>query len=212
MTGIRLNLGCGPYAAKGWINIDRSPNVVLDRFSAMKQLLAAVGILSGSHMVRWPREVVRVDVRKGLAYPTGSAEAIYSSHMLEHLYLDEARALLRESRRVLQPGGILRLALPDGEQIAVDLAKGISPDGDEPGLAFNRRLGAFPFHPPTGKQRLLARFGGSPHRWQPTRGLVTMLLEEAGFTAVDVCSYRTGRIPDLASVEHREESFFVEAT
>jgi len=211
MSGLRLNLGCGPNAVDGWINIDRSPNVVLDRLPAVKQSLAKLRILSAPHMESWPREVVRVDVRKGLDYPTGSATAIYSSHMLEHMYLEEARAVLRESRRILAPGGVLRLALPDGEQIAADLIKGVAPDGEDPGLEFNRRLCAFSFEPPTRRQRIVGKFGGSPHRWQPTRGLVTMLLRQAGYSTVEECTFQVGRLPDVASVEHREESFFLEA-
>ena len=40
-------------------------------------------------------------------------DAIYASHMLEHLDRAEARSFLAECRRVLKPGGILRLAVPD---------------------------------------------------------------------------------------------------
>lgn len=42
-----------------------------------------------------------------------SAELIYGSHVLEYFDRDEARNVLAEWRRILRPGGILRLAVPD---------------------------------------------------------------------------------------------------
>ena len=45
---------------------------------------------------------------------------LYSSHFLEHLRDPEARSFLRECMRVLKPGGILRLVVPNLEDIARD--------------------------------------------------------------------------------------------
>lgn len=46
-----------------------------------------------------------------------SVDLIYSCHMLEHLRRNEVAIVLREWHRVLKPGGILRLAVPDFEKI-----------------------------------------------------------------------------------------------
>lgn len=48
-----------------------------------------------------------------LPIDTGTAEIIYSSHVIEHITDQAARNLFRESARVLRPGGILRLITPD---------------------------------------------------------------------------------------------------
>jgi predicted SAM-dependent methyltransferase len=48
-----------------------------------------------------------------LPFPDGSAAAIYASHVLEHLYFEEGRQLIRESFRVLSGGGLLRIVVPD---------------------------------------------------------------------------------------------------
>lgn len=48
----------------------------------------------------------------------GSAELIYASHVLEYFDRSEAARVLREWRRVLAPGGTLRLAVPDFEALA----------------------------------------------------------------------------------------------
>lgn len=212
MSPLRLNLGCGPTAVDGWVNVDRSPNVILDRLPALKNLLFAGGVLSPGHMASWPRNVVHFDVRKGLPYPEGSVEAIYSSHMLEHLYLDEARGVLQESRRVLARGGILRLALPDSEQLAANLVNGVTREVDDAGLEFNLALYAYPMERPSLKSRLVGNLGANVHRWQPTRSLVKKLLEGAGFQRIEERQFLDGELPDLSSVEHRQESFFIEAT
>lgn len=54
------------------------------------------------------------DALKGFPLPRASCTIVYASHVLEHLYrLDEAPRFLRECKRLLQSGGVLRLAVPD---------------------------------------------------------------------------------------------------
>jgi len=208
---MRLNLGSGPTAVPDWINIDRSPNIILDRVPAAKRLLLRAGLLTQEHMQRWDREVVRHDMRK-LPYPDSSVEAIYSSHTLEHLYLREADRVIGECVRVLQPGGILRLALPDVELFARELLNGTTAAGQDAGRYFNSRLLAYPEDRPTPSGRLRSAVGGHVHRWQPSAPLVRQLMVGAGL--VDVCDYkfRQGKLPGLDIIETREESFFLEGT
>jgi len=64
-----------------------------------------------------------VDAKDGqgiypLAYPDDSAEEIYASHVLEHFSHQHAMAVLSEWVRVLKPGGRIRIAVPDFEQVA----------------------------------------------------------------------------------------------
>ena len=51
-------------------------------------------------------------------FADGSAELVYASHVLEYFDRLEAPRVLREWRRVLAPGGTLRLAVPDFEALA----------------------------------------------------------------------------------------------
>src|SRR4029077_8735716 len=57
------------------------------------------------------------DVRRGLGCPDGSVAVVYASHMLEHLYRDEALRFLQDAHRALMPEGICRVVVPDVEQI-----------------------------------------------------------------------------------------------
>jgi predicted SAM-dependent methyltransferase len=61
-----------------------------------------------------------VDVRSTVTdlsmFPDGSAVEIYASHVYEHLgYQEELPRAFAEARRVLMPGGRLRISVPDME-------------------------------------------------------------------------------------------------
>ena len=208
MKDVKLNLGCGLNAVQGWVNIDRSPSLILGKVKPLKAVLRRVGLLTEAHMVDWPSNIVMRDVLRPLPYADGSVAAIYSSHMLEHLYLSDAEAVLGECRRVLAPGGVIRVALPDGEEFAALALSGSVDDA----RAYTRQLNAHPLEPPTIAQRLRRPFSGSPHRWQPTRPLIAAMLEGAGFACVTERQFRVGNLPGLEVVEHRGESIFYEGT
>ena len=205
---MQLNLGSGPDAVEGWICIDRSPNLWLDRIPYAKSILLRVGFLDQGHMRSWSRDIHHHDIRR-LPFRANSVDAIYTSHVLEHLYLDEAQAVLRECARVLKPEGILRIALPDAVIIAREfLATADSPEG---GRTFNARLLAQPVARPNLFESLKSLFAGHVHRWQPTAALLDSMLADAGFSKTVRCGFREGNLPDVNRLEHRQESFFVEA-
>ncbi len=62
--------------------------------------------------------VIKHDLRRGLPFPDASFDVAYGSHVLEHLEPGAAAQLLRECHRVLKPGGIARIVVPDLEAIA----------------------------------------------------------------------------------------------
>jgi predicted SAM-dependent methyltransferase len=62
--------------------------------------------------------VIACDLRKGIPFPAGSFDLVYHSHVLEHFDLPGARSLLRECHRVLAPGGMIRVSVPDLAQWA----------------------------------------------------------------------------------------------
>lgn len=204
---MKLNLGSGPNATEGWVCIDRSPNTWLSRVPAAKRVLRSVGILDDGHMADWDPEVVRGDIR-ALKYPDGSASAVYTSHTLEHIYLSEARLVLAEASRVLMPGGVIRIALPDARVMAQKFI-------DNPDAAtsrwYNEALLAQPMTRPTGLRALASRAGGHVHRWQPTPALTVEFLRETGLVDIEECGFREGDFPDLETIETRPESFFVQA-
>jgi len=58
-----------------------------------------------------------LDVRVGLPFPRGSIDFIYSCHMLEHVYIEEAINILGEFHDCLADSGKVRLTLPDSNYV-----------------------------------------------------------------------------------------------
>ena len=109
-----VNLGCGITVAPGWINIDNSPNARLSKYPRLRWLLWKAGVLSDAHYsVPWPKSIVIHDLRKKLPFPNCSIDYVYTSHALEHLAAADARKLICEVFRILKPGGMARLVVPD---------------------------------------------------------------------------------------------------
>ncbi len=86
-----LNLGCGRRFHPDWTNLDLHP--------------------CDPAVKAW-------NVNLPLPFADQSFDAVYHSHLLEHLRPNEALSFLRECRRVLTPGGIIRIAVPNLETIA----------------------------------------------------------------------------------------------
>ena len=62
-------------------------------------------------------EVMNVNILNGLPFKNETFDVVYSSHFFEHLNTDQAKFVLRESKRVLKKNGILRVVVPDLENI-----------------------------------------------------------------------------------------------
>lgn len=84
---IRLHLGCGSEYRPGWVNVDNQPGSVCDL------------CLDFVHI--------------GARYPADSVAEIAMIHSLSYLRLWQARDLLADLHRVLEPSGRLIIELPD---------------------------------------------------------------------------------------------------
>src|SRR5216683_625286 len=96
MSSIRMiNVGCGErfLAASEWINLD---------FSSRSPAVATYNLL------------------KGIPLPSDFADLVYSSHVLEHFDKHQAAALLLEMKRVVKPGGYVRIVVPDLEEVCIN--------------------------------------------------------------------------------------------
>lgn len=82
----RLQLGCGTRPIDGWLNSDFSPRTL---------------------------GAIRIDATKALPFADDTFAYVYSEHMIEHLDHQDGERLLLEIRRVLRPGGRLRVSTPD---------------------------------------------------------------------------------------------------
>lgn len=81
-----LNFACGSRIHPDWVNIDFSP---IDN------------------------RVKKVNLLSTLPFKNDSFDVAYSSHFLEHLHPNKAVQILKEIKRILKPNGIVRIVVPD---------------------------------------------------------------------------------------------------
>ena len=115
--------------------------------------------------------------------PSASADAVWSSHNLEHLEGFEVAGALAEIRRVLKPGGFALITLPDLQRIAQLIAEG---RGEE--VMYTSPAGPItPLDMLFGHQASLARGNRyMGHRTGFTAERLGKTLTEAGFEEVRV--------------------------
>lgn len=109
----RLNWGCGPVIADGWVNVDR-------------ERLWALGAPELSDLV------VHDITAERLPFPDGFFDGIVANHSFQCLTLDEGPPAAEEFARVLARGGRLRLIVPD---VVAALDAFYRGDGTWPGFA-----------------------------------------------------------------------------
>jgi predicted SAM-dependent methyltransferase len=113
----RLHLGCGKIAPEGWLNVDGSPNVLMGKWPMFRGMLIKAKLLPQTAKADYPSKIQRLNLAKPLPFASNTFDFVYSSHTLEHLYLAQTQALLRECVRVLKPGGVARMLVPDLQAI-----------------------------------------------------------------------------------------------
>jgi predicted SAM-dependent methyltransferase len=192
---LKLHLGCGSFRLAGWVNIDYPPaDLVLD--------------------LGWD-----------LPFQEGCITYAYLAHVLEHFdYPFEALALVKEVHRVLAPGGVLRVVVPDIRKCILAYAT-----GDR--SFFERRTELWPDHSPcdTPLEHFLhyAGAGVRPdafwgHKFGYDFETLSLLLNRGGFEQTSVSDYMQSEHAALrvdwasraAGYRHGEDhySLFVEAT
>jgi predicted 2-oxoglutarate/Fe(II)-dependent dioxygenase YbiX len=194
-SDLRLHIGCGGHRLPGWVNID----------------------VNGGDL--------RMDLRWPLPFPDDSVKYVFASHVIEHVYRQsELPMLLKEIRRVLQPGGVVRIIVPD-------IAKCIRAYSGNDSKFFSERSKTWKwaaecktpldhFLGYAGANQTLENFGG--HKYGYDFPTLTLALQEAGFSAVTRSDYMRSVHEDLRIDEHSHNatanvngeyySLFVEAT
>lgn len=206
---VRVNLGCGLTTLPGFDNIDNSPSVVLARYPRVKWVLYKMGLIRESHYrTEWPRNILWQDASRGLKYADASVDRLYSSHFLEHVPYSKAIKILNECKRVLRPGGIFRLVVPDllhhargyVQETERLLAKGET----------NRSVHDEFLEIVYGAYLTRAR---SHHHYMYDWPTLATILREIGFIDVRQREFQDSADPELAKLDNRpDDSVHVEAT
>jgi SAM-dependent methyltransferase len=221
MSDIILNLGCGARTSSRCVNIDWSPYLKLKRLHSLGDLLARA-FLSQERLSAYQGisgAIVAHDLRKGIPRQTESVDCVYHCHFLEHLDRPIAIHFLSEVLRVLKPGGIQRIVVPDFhaqcaaycnhfesqvtngnidhkhedyiQSIIEQLVRNTSV-GSSLQTPFRRYIE----HAVLGS----ASTRGELHRWMYDEITLRSLLSDIGFLRISARSYSSSSIPDWEQI------------
>lgn len=194
------------------MNYDNSPSVRLAQHPSAVAL-SRLGLLTASQRALLEASLLH-DIRWGSAlsirHDDNTVDVVYASHMLEHLDRSAARQFLAESLRVLRPGGMLRLAVPDLSALAEEYRA----TGDANAFVERTLLAtAMPRSLPDKARWLVV--GSRHHAWMYDSSSLVRLVEDSGFISVRAINAGETGITDPGSLnlfEREEESIYVEGS
>lgn len=175
---IKLNLGCGTDYKDGWINIDNNSDNNIEHLD-----------------LHW-------DLLKPLPFADGSVDFIFNEHFFEHFTVEEAQKVMKDTLRVLKPGGVMRIAMPDLKMV-VDHYLHV-PVAKDPII---KRFKFDQVKTPAEWINMSFRWWG--HKWLYDWEELERRLREAGFTHITQCKLKKSEHPELRNLEIRDESFLI---
>jgi predicted SAM-dependent methyltransferase len=154
------------------------------------------------------------DVTQPLPCEDGAFDWAYSEHLIEHIAQAQALVWLKDVRRILEPGGVLRLTTPDLERYAAAYVA-----RDEAFFAdHSRRIREFglPAMPTRRAFMVNQIFQFWGHRWIYDLDELVHVLVQAGFSADAIRrrAFRESAIAELGGLDspvREDETIYVEA-
>ena len=196
---IKLHIGAFNYPADGWLNTDITPHIWISKIPFAADWLYAMGKMTKERLAEHKLGVFRrlkyLDITKPLPFANGSVAAVFSSHVFEHLFMDEVYRLVEEIHRVLAPGGVCRVVVPDLEKIVAAFDPN-SPDEFVHDIYEVSKREAVK----------------NSHHCGFTKASLVKMFKAAGFSKAESLSYQVGACPDVKVLDNRPESIFFEAT
>lgn len=194
-AGLYAQYGCGFCAPREWLNFDASPTLRFER-------VPLIGLLYTRNVRRFPANVRYGDILKGLPLPNDSCAAIYASHVLEHLPLDDCYLALRNTHNLLRTGGVFRAVVPDLHSAAKNYMARFEQGDRDASAAFLRdaRLGS-ERRPSSLLHEWLQH---SKHLWMWDQISLSQAFDDAGFRQIRICTFGDSSDPMFALVEEPE--------
>jgi predicted SAM-dependent methyltransferase len=160
---------------------------------------------------------MEMDISARLPVADDTVDWVYAEHLIEHVTMKVGIAWLTEVRRVMRPGGLLRVTTPDLRIYAQSYVNGDGFFGKHRRRVNRALSGVAPAMPARGAFMFNQIFYVYGHRWIYDLEELQYALTSAGFAedGIQVRAYRQGArqdIADLDQVLRNDESIYVEAT
>ncbi len=192
---IYVQYGAGMCGPEGWMNYDASPTLKLER-------IPILGLLVKKNSRRFPKTILPGNIVNGLPLAKGSVDAIYASHVLEHLSRNDFDRAIRNTFELLRPGGRFRLIVPDLAWRAKKYVAAVEMGASNASEVFMKDT-----HLGTENRTFLAALGNSRHLWMWDEPSMTAALSRAGFESIRRCALGDSGDPVFDLVED-ETRFF----
>ncbi len=200
MKNSYVQYGCGLSAPEQWINFDVSPTLRIQKIPLFgKWIVKRTGTV-------FPNNVKYGDIIKGLPIKENSCSGVYSSHTLEHLSLNGFREALRNTYKILRPGGIFRCIVPDLEPAARKYIKDLDNGNTTASIGF---VGGDTLLGTVARSKSLRGIfrhylGNSKHLWMWDHESMAYELKQAGFENVRRCSFNDSSDEMFTYVEEKK--------
>ncbi|PCJ53760.1 MAG: hypothetical protein COA79_22625 [Planctomycetota bacterium] len=210
---LKINIGCGQTPTKNWRNYDNSWSIFLAKKPLVASILGKSGFLSepqqqfisfaSKENILWANAIKRIPEENT------SADVIYSSHMIEHIEKEDVESFLKEARRILKSGGVIRIAVPNIKYHVENYLN----TGDADKFIYDTHLTRKKPKTIIAKIKYLI-IGDRNHQWMYDGKSLCKLLASAGFQKLQVMKAGSTNITDPGTLDLNErspESVFVEA-
>ncbi len=203
---MKLNLGCGPVQPAGWTNVDGSNRAWLaSRHPWLDRLLVLTRVTAATE---FSGKTVYADLLRRFPWQDQSVEGIYMGEILEHFTQQEGEHVLRECFRILQPGGILRIRVPDHARFWTNYLTEYEQTKQQPRAKWtldHTRWTAMYFETMCVNRPRPWQSMGHYHKWMYDDVSLILLLESLGFEQVERKPFHQSAIPHIDEVEVRDD-------
>jgi len=203
---MRLNLGCGHVQPEHWVNVDGSNRAWLaSHLPRIDRALVRAGLLQETDFTS---RTVWANLLKSFTWADASVDAIYMGEILEHFTKSEGEHVLRECRRILKPGGRIRIRVPNHSEFwrqylrDYDVIRA-SPRSDW--SVSHSRWTQMYFDTVCVTRPRPWQSMGHFHKWMYDDVTLILALETAGFRDVEPRCFHDSDIPGIEAVEMRAD-------
>ena len=204
---VMVNLGCGYIGHDDWINVDWGILGFINKYPVFKKIIFGLGLAPASYNRQWPKNLRLINLRKHFPFPDNSIDFIFTAHFVEHLEKHETVRLFRPCYRALEPGGTIRVVVPDLDVVVKQYLGNPNPI-ERVDILNNHFWGVLPKQdtPPSLHERILSLFARG-HNWFYNFEYMKKILMLAGFDEARIirCGFRQGQVPNLDSLDNHPD-------